>query len=147
MSPLLYSTTMQSLRQATEALLDSGSSQAESDLSTSPSLPALREIEQSSQQQHLNTNTSQDYNQTYSGEWSEIEERIRHKAYPSGDTVASTSSYLSEIEIYGIGNQLDNMKEEEVSEIPFRESEDPPDDWERNAALSVGETEHWPPSI
>ena len=60
MSPLLYSTSMQLLHQASEALLESGSSQAESDLSTSPSLPALHDIGQSTQQQHPNTNIYSD---------------------------------------------------------------------------------------
>ena len=72
------------------------------------------------------------------------EEQIRYDVYPSGDTVASTSSYLSEIEVYGLGNQ-DNMEVAVNSEIPLRELDDPPDDRDREAALPDGETEHLPP--
>ena len=56
--------------------------------------------------------------------------------------MASTSSYLSEIEIYGIGTQQDNMAEHEGLEILFRELDDPPDDGDGDAALSDGETKH-----
>ena len=142
MSPLAYIALMQLLHQEEDDLLDLGSSQTESGLSTSPSLPELYEIGYTRQQQYLNNTMSQDDNSANNGEGSDNEERTRYDASPSGDTVASTSSYLSEIEIHGIGTQQDNMAEYEGFEIPFRELDDPPDDGDRDAALSDGETEH-----
>lgn len=102
MSPLLYTASMQLLSQDDDGTIEFESSQTESDISTSPSLPALHEIRHTTQQQYSNINLSQDYNTAYNGAGSANEERIRYDAHPSGDTVASTSSYLSEIEIIPI---------------------------------------------
>mmetsp|Transcript_28088 Transcript_28088/g.40205 ORF Transcript_28088/g.40205 Transcript_28088/m.40205 type:complete len:80 (-) Transcript_28088:247-486(-) len=56
-----------------------------------------------------------------------------------GDTVASTASYLSFVEVHSRLSWLDLQVEEgQLIDIPFREQDDPPDqDGDSAASLSI----------
>ena len=58
------------------------------------------------------------------------------------DTEASTSSYLSELEIHSVQSHSVRLREDYVVEIPIRELDDPPDGGDRDAASHDGENEH-----
>jgi len=108
----------------------------EEDLSTSPSMPDLRELENSEgQQSYAHEYYSRDSSLNYYGELSGEEVFLDLLDRMGGDTVASTSSFLSDLEISSVRSQLAQQRTSYIMEIPVRELDDSPDDGLFDAAL------------
>mmetsp|Transcript_12620 Transcript_12620/g.18130 ORF Transcript_12620/g.18130 Transcript_12620/m.18130 type:complete len:206 (+) Transcript_12620:2793-3410(+) len=132
--PALYMTTSHMIEEAVARQY--GAEEVEGDQSTSSSMPDLREMEPSEGQQSFgNENDFSENTQHTYGEQVGEEEPIALRGSWEGETEASTSSYLSDLEICSVHSQQEQQRTGYILEIPFRELDDPPDEGLGEAAL------------